>query len=42
MRTTKHPPIQYIDAPITAREKWIGAVSLTIFILCFIPAPFPS
>ena len=42
MRTTKHPPIQYIDAPITAREKWIGAVSLAIFILCFIPAPFPS
>jgi len=42
MKTTKHPPIQHIDAPITTREKWIGAASLAIFILCFIPAPFPS
>tara|TARA_Y100000590_G_scaffold428943_1_gene540926 strand:+ start:752 stop:1831 length:1080 start_codon:yes stop_codon:yes gene_type:complete len=42
MKTTKHPPIEHIDAPITTREKWIGAASLAIFILCFIPSPFPS
>ncbi len=42
MRTTKHPPIYNIDNPLTSREKWIGAISLAIFILCFIPAPFSS
>ncbi len=42
MRTTNHPPIQHIDAPITAREKWIGTISLVIFIICFIPSPFSS
>ncbi len=42
MRTTKHPPIYNIDSPLTNWEKWVGAVSLAIFILCFIPAPFPS
>ena len=42
MRTTKHPPIYNIEDPLTNREKWIGATSLAIFILCFIPAPFPS
>ena len=42
MRTTKHPPIYNIEDPLTNREKWIGSISLAIFILCFIPAPFPS
>jgi len=41
MRTTKHPPIHDFESPITKREKWIGTFSLIIFILCFIPAPFP-
>ena len=42
MRTTKHPPLHNVDAPHTPREKWIGIICLLIFILCFIPAPFPS
>lgn len=42
MRTTKHPPVANIDAPLTHAEKRIGWISLAIFILCFIPAPFPS
>ncbi|MBT3299288.1 MAG: site-2 protease family protein [Candidatus Marinimicrobia bacterium] len=42
MRTTKHPPVADIDRPLTKEEKRIGFVSLAIFILCFIPAPFPS
>ncbi|MBL7014091.1 MAG: site-2 protease family protein [Candidatus Marinimicrobia bacterium] len=42
MRTTKHPPVANIDDPLTKEEKRIGWISLIIFILCFIPAPFPS
>ena len=40
MRSTKHPPIQDIHAPLSEINKWIGYACLVIFILCFIPAPF--
>jgi membrane-associated protease RseP (regulator of RpoE activity) len=40
MRSTKHPPIQDINAPLSELNKRIGYICLIIFILCFIPAPF--
>ncbi|MFQ6611480.1 MAG: site-2 protease family protein [Fidelibacterota bacterium] len=40
MRTTSHPPIQDIQAPLSLINKRIGLFCLLIFILCFIPAPF--
>lgn len=40
MRTAKHPPILDIESPLTRGDKWIGALCLSIFILCFVPAPF--
>ncbi len=40
MRTTKHPPIQDIQSPLSEKNKNVGLVCLVIFILCFIPAPF--
>ena len=40
MRSTKHPPIQDINAPLSEQNKQIGYICLVIFILCFIPAPF--
>ena len=40
MRSTKHPPIQDIHAPLSEINKRIGYACLVIFILCFIPAPF--
>jgi hypothetical protein len=40
MRSTKHPPIQDIDAPLSQNNIRVGYACLIIFILCFIPAPF--
>jgi len=40
MRTTKHPPVHDVDAPLSIENKRIGYICLTIFILCFIPVPF--
>jgi hypothetical protein len=40
MRSTKHPPIQDIHAPLSQNNIRVGYVCLVIFILCFIPAPF--
>jgi len=40
MRTTKHPPVHDVDAPLSIQNKRIGYVCLAIFILCFIPIPF--
>ncbi|MEA1881574.1 MAG: site-2 protease family protein [Candidatus Marinimicrobia bacterium] len=40
MRSTKHPPIQDIHAPLSQNDQKIGYACLVIFILCFIPAPF--
>jgi len=40
MRTTKHPPVQDVDRPLSKRNMQIGYVCLVIFILCFIPIPF--
>jgi len=40
MRSTKHPPIYNMDEPLSDKDKLIGYVCLSIFILCFIPAPF--
>ena len=35
----KHPPI-YDDTPLNMRRKILGYVTIAIFFLCFIPAPF--
>ena len=40
MRTTKHPPVEDVDAPLSTLNKRIGYACLAIFILCFIPIPF--
>lgn len=40
MRSTKHPPVYDVDAPLSVINKRIGYVCLIIFILCFIPVPF--
>ena len=40
MRTVKHPPVMNIHEPLSYQDKKIGYMCLTIFILCFIPAPF--
>jgi hypothetical protein len=40
MRTTKHPPVNDIDVPLSAKNKRIGYICLAIFVLCFIPIPF--
>lgn len=40
MRTTKHPPVYDVDAPLSSVNKKIGYACLIIFILCFIPVPF--
>ena len=40
MRSTKHPPIQDIHAPLSPNNIRVGYACLVIFILCFIPAPF--
>lgn len=40
MRTVRHPPILDINTPLSSRDKAIGWISLIIFIICFIPAPF--
>ena len=40
MRSTKHPPIQDIHAPLSQNNIRVGYACLIIFILCFIPAPF--
>ena len=40
MRTTKHPPVHDVDAPLSTLNKRIGYTCLAIFILCFIPIPF--
>jgi len=42
MRTPDHPPVMDLDDPLDPRDKKIGLTCLVIFILCFIPAPFPS
>ncbi len=40
MRTTKHPPVNDVDAELSIVNKRIGYACLAIFILCFIPIPF--
>jgi membrane-associated protease RseP (regulator of RpoE activity) len=40
MRTTKHPPVNDVDVPLSNKNMKIGYFCLTIFILCFIPIPF--
>ena len=40
MRTTKHPPVNDVDVPLSEKNKRIGYVCLAIFVLCFIPIPF--
>ncbi len=40
MRTTKHPPVNDVDIPLSINNKRIGYICLAIFILCFIPIPF--
>ena len=40
MRTTKHPPVNDVDVPLSEKNKKIGYFCLAIFILCFIPIPF--
>ncbi len=40
MKTTKHPPVFDVDAPLSKENRYIGYACLIIFILCFIPAPF--
>jgi len=40
MRSTKHPPVQDVDIPLSKFNKRIGYACLVIFILCFIPIPF--
>lgn len=40
MRTTKHPPVNDIDVPLSDKNKRIGYFCLAIFIVCFIPVPF--
>jgi len=42
MRTTKHPPVMDVDTPLDDQDKKIGYICLAIFLLCFIPNPFPS
>ena len=42
MRTPDHPPVMDLDDPLDSRDRKIGLTCLVIFILCFIPAPFPS
>ncbi|MBA4348512.1 MAG: site-2 protease family protein [Thermodesulfovibrio sp.] len=36
----KHPPIQYWQVPLDSRRRFIGFLSLIIFIITFIPSPF--
>jgi membrane-associated protease RseP (regulator of RpoE activity) len=40
MRTTKHPPVNDVDVPLSDKNKRIGYFCLAIFVLCFIPIPF--
>ena len=40
MRTTKHPPVNDVDVPLSEKNKRIGYICLAIFVLCFIPIPF--
>lgn len=40
MRTTKHPPVNDIDVPLSDKNKKIGYICFAIFVLCFIPIPF--
>ena len=40
MRTTKHPPVNDVDMPLSDKNKRIGYICLAIFVLCFIPIPF--
>ncbi|MFQ6614723.1 MAG: site-2 protease family protein, partial [Fidelibacterota bacterium] len=42
MRTPDHPPVIDVDGPLNARDRKIGYFCLVIFVLCFIPAPFPG
>jgi membrane-associated protease RseP (regulator of RpoE activity) len=36
----KHPPVIYWEIPLNSKRRFIGFLSLTIFIITFIPAPF--
>lgn len=36
----KHPPVQYWESPLDPRRMIMGLLSLVIFIITFIPAPF--
>lgn len=40
MRTTKHPPVNDVDVPLSDKNKRIGYICFAIFVLCFIPIPF--
>jgi membrane-associated protease RseP (regulator of RpoE activity) len=35
----RHPRMVDEDSPLDARRKWLAAVALIIFVLCFIPVP---
>lgn len=36
----KHPPVIYWEVPLNSKRRFIGLLSLIIFIITFIPAPF--
>lgn len=36
----KHPPVVYWEVPLDSRRRYIGILSLVIFIITFIPSPF--
>lgn len=36
----KHPPVIYWEIPLNSKRRFIGFLSLIIFIITFIPAPF--
>ena len=36
----RHPPIIDSDQPLDPQSRWVGMITLIIFILCFIPVPF--
>ncbi|MEE8341643.1 MAG: site-2 protease family protein [Candidatus Neomarinimicrobiota bacterium] len=40
MRTTKHPPVNDLDLPLSDKNKKIGYICFAIFVLCFVPIPF--
>jgi hypothetical protein len=33
-------PVLFDPLPLDRRRRWMGAIALAIFLLCFTPAPF--